>query len=348
MASDVESILKLVNSYAEEMYIPNSFTVYLETTGRRFEDEDNRGRLDLDNSLIILNERAIKDEEDGGQLFDEYASSIIAYFQIPAYMAESAKNYEERKDDEIRVGLDEMKEIIKESLVLPGLCKYFELHAQRHMQGSHGYNFSGIEEDVMGLIVKEDDLGEFSKEDYDDMGIDRTSLYQLNQGFNIFEKLAEKAESVDYPRKDELLRACLIAASESGNFDAEFRKFIGDYTIEDIFVKARLESVPIPPALLDLETLLDEGFRIMGRVRMLRVSDIRPNVGMIHDAAKNAGLSVKEISGIGNIQEFLAGYSNQEEIVSKEHEDSIKEIYRQLDAKIGQFKNKRPKSISIR
>lgn len=343
MASNAESILKLVNSYAEEMYIPNSFTVYLEKMGKGLEDEGDRGRLDIDNSRIILNQQAIE-----GELFDEYAASIIAYFQIPAYLIESARAYERREDDEIRVSFGEMKKMVESSLILPGLCKYFELYVQTQLQNSHDYNFPEIEEDVMKIIVEESKLGKLTKEDYEEIEVDKTSLYELNRGFRIFEKLVEKTEKIDCPRKDELLRACLIAASESGNFDAEFRNFLSEYTIEDIFVKARLESVRIPLALLDLENLVNDGFQTMGRVRRLRVSDIRSNVEMVLDEAKRVGLSVKDIRGIDDIREKLVIYSNQEDVVSTEHQDDVREVYRGLGALIQQFKNKKPESITMR
>jgi len=338
MEADIESVVKLVRSYAESMYISNSIVVYLDKTGAEFKNKNVRGDMDSKMLRIILNGPALE-----GELFKEYAASVISFFQPPAYMMEAVRAYKRREADDIRLdpqdeAEEKMEEIIESSLVLPGVCKKAELDIMSKLGRLHGYEFSKIESEVMGSIADEKEIDKITEEDLHEMGMSKTSFSELNRGFRIYESLQAKANEIQYKRKDELLKACLIVASESGDFDREFGRFATDYTIEDIFAKARLVPIPIPRDVTKLDDAAKEGFLVLGRKKRVTVGEIKPSVIKLHESPSLRALDITTVRSVGDILEKLSSHSSEEDYLTEDEEKHIREVYNGLENFTKRFK----------
>lgn len=282
---DLKLALDPVREYIhKKLKLANSFIPFMDREGKYFDSDDERGKIDPENSIILLNYKGLTSDEDN--LVPEYAASVFAFLQIPAYL------YEMAKKKQLGVTPEHVKEVIDQSDLLWGICKKLELDVGKMLEELNGLKFSRIEPDVMREIMNDDQIDGLTQLQLG--GMTNLQMKSFNRGFRLYERLQQKARG--YARGDDVLRASLLVAIESENFDEQYRSLV-DYDLDDILVRAGLIA-----KREYLSSDVDSIEKGMGEIQMLM-------------GARKQGIEIK--NGLGKLNEMLERAGPRPSVLTK-------------------------------
>jgi hypothetical protein len=225
---DIELIIGHVKTYTQMLGLINNFQIHLDTSGLYFNSNEDRGKIDFNNSKILVNLNGLTDRTD---LLPEYTASVVAYLQPHCFL------YEEAKNKRLKRPAEHVLEVINRSVVFWGVCKKLEFDVGHTLESNYGFKFSEVWPDTMRMVMSDEEIDNLDEEELKSFNMTKVQLKKFNRGYRWYEQLQKKSSG--HRRENDILRASLKIAIESENFDDTYQQLL-NYSTDDIFIQAGL------------------------------------------------------------------------------------------------------------
>lgn len=225
---NLKEVMELVRSYTEgKLGLKNSFKLLLDGE-EYFEEEEERGVIDFEKQVIVLNSKGI----EAGDYTKLYAASTYAYFQLLATLYEFTGE----------------RDKISKSKLLLGLCKKVEFKTGKYLE-EKGLPFRYIEQDVMRNVRE-------GSEAYD---------REVAEGFKIVESVQSMIPA-NCERKEHIFLNMALASTKYRRIDDGIRdmKRLAKTSVCEICTLAGFAAYRKPMDVAAVKELSDNLLKLIG------------------------------------------------------------------------------------